>query len=242
MTGLFDQALTRLQATVLQQGPEPVRLLDLHELAALASPPPERADEVILFCLLAARQGRSLVHLPWLMSSLAVNHPAVFKPYLPAIGALVAAPQTAVRELAVNLVGLHWRQGERTLLPFLLQALHDPEAGVVRAAVGHLRYCQQAQAAEVLDHCHRAVATPCAADEPRPAVLDCFLKLALLLARRGLINETALRRLLQPLQAQNGRLALPAPLREWLSQPLGKLPALLSRYTEDELAALDWQI
>ncbi|MEN6548764.1 MAG: hypothetical protein ABFE07_22165 [Armatimonadia bacterium] len=255
MMDVFDGALARLRETVLGEPQDGSRPLLAPELAALASPPPERADEVILLCLLAARQGLGLVHLPWLLSTLAVNQPDLFRPYLPAIGALVAAPQAEVRELAVNLVGLHWRQGEKDLLPYLLQALHDREPRVVCAAVSHLRHCQQAQAAEVLDHCHRALtgddlapgaASLCTfeppAEEDRLEVLYCFIKLALLLARRGLINEAALRRFLQSLQTPTGRLALPEPVREWLSQPLGRLPALLARYTEDELAALQWRV
>lgn len=255
MADVFDGALTRLRETVLDEPRDGSRSLLAHELAALASAPTERADEVILLCLLVAREGRGLGHLPWLLSALAVNHPDIFRPYLPAVGALVTARQAEVRELAVNLVGLHWRQGEKNLLPYLLQALHDPEPEVVRAAAGHLRHCQQAQAAEVLDHCQRALAeeslAPGAAslfsfeppaEEARLDLLYCFMKLALLLARRGLVNETDLRRFLQSLESPAGRLALPEPVRVWLSQPIGRLQSLLARYTEEELAELQWRV
>lgn len=255
MVDAFDGAITRLRETVLDESLGGSRALLVHELAILASAPNERTEEVILLCLLAAREGRGLSHLPWLLSTLAVNHPDIFRPYLPAVAALVTAPQTEVRELAVNLVGLHWRQGEKNLLPYLLQALHDPEPDVVRAAAGHLRHCQQAQAAEVLDHCQRALAEEslfpgaaslftleAVADVNRLEVQYCFIKLALIVARRGLINEADLRRFLQSLESPTRRLALPEPVRVWLSQPVGRLQALLSRYTEEELAQLQWPV
>lgn len=248
MTDL-DHSLLRLRASVLQpaeKGEAPA--LTVAELDALCAPAAEHVDEVILLCLLAARQypshATALSHVPWILSTMAINHPERLGRYLPAISGLLEAPAAPMRELATHLLGDWWQRGHREYFPCLLGALHDRAPAVVKAALTRLCHCGAGQAVEVLEHCGRAVEAldPGADNGTVPAVgtaetglCTAFAGMALLLAKRGLVSEVLLRAFFSRLRGGMARLAVPEPVREWLPKPTGAMEELLAKYTEQEL-------
>lgn len=252
MVQVFDGSLVRLRTAVLDGEPGEEPALSPSDLDVLACPPAEHVEEIILLCLLAAHRHPDLAHaaghVPWLIPTIAINHPDSLRPYLHAFASLVDSPVLVMRELAVNLVGQAWQKGDKSLLPYLLRGLRDGETQVVRAAVTHLRHCPSSQAAEVLEHCQRVLSDDelCPAEaeewrEPRPEVCHLLTRLVLVLGKRGVLNEAQLRRFFLLLQAPARRLALPRPFALWLAEPRETLTALLHRYTMAELGSLDYQ-
>jgi hypothetical protein len=248
METTFDHSLRCFRASVLS--PEALNgrpALSLAELDALCSPSRENVDEVILLCLLAARQfpssSAALAHVPWILSTMAINFPDRLAAYIQAVAGLLDAPSDQIREHAAHLLGDWWQRGNRELFACLLKALHDPSLEVVRAALLRLRHCSGTQAIEVLEHCRRVLEEADLPEEPDalapgdPAWTLCthFSQMALLLAKQGLINEVALRQYFGQTKCPLAKAALPAPVRDWLTKPTGAMDELLAKYTQQEL-------
>ena len=253
MQTAFEHSLGRLRASILQ--PETLSdkpVLSLAELDALCAAPPEHVEEIILLCLLAARQypsqSNALAHVPWILSAMAINFPDRLGPYMQAVAGLLHAPSAPIREHAVHLLGDWWQRGQRELFAYLLQALHDPDPTVVRAALTRLKQCSAPQAVEVLEHCGRVLkaseppAEQGGTPEPDERALRIglyFAQMALLLTKQGLVNEILLRHFFDQLKSGMARNALPAPVREWLLKPTGAMDELLAKYTQQELSSFE---
>lgn len=252
MQTVFEHSLARLRASILH--PEALSdqpVLSLAELDALCAPAPEHVEEIILLCLLAARQyptqNAALTHVPWILSSMAINFPDRLGPYMQAVAGLLQAPSDPIREHAAHLVGDWWQRGHREFFACLLKALHDPSPGVVRAALVRLKQCTPPQAVEVLEHCRRVLdvnnmpgeqgGTP--PDEAPCRISRYFAQMALLLAKQGLVNEILLRQFFDGVRGGTARGMLPPPVREWLQKPTGAMDELLAKYTERELASFE---
>ena len=248
METTFDHSLKCFRASILN--PETLNgrpALSLAELDALCSPSRENVDEVILLCLLAARQypagSAALAHVPWILSTMAINFPDRLAAYIQAVAGLLEAPSDQIREHAAHLLGDWWQRGNRELFSYLLKALHDPCPEVVGAALLRLRHCNATQAIEVLEHSRRVLEEADLPEEPETLPPDdpvrrlCayFSQMALLLAKQGLINEVALRQYFGQTKCPLARAALPAPVREWLTKPTGAMDELMAKYTQQEL-------
>lgn len=251
MDSALHHSMIRFRASILHpEASPPHEVLSVAELDALCTPSPEHVEEIILLCLLAARQypaeSASLIHIPWILSAMAINHPDRLAPYVMAVAGLLEAPSKQIREHAAHLIGDWWQRGHRDLFAYLLKALHDPSPAVVRAALVRLQHCNAAQAIEVLEHCRRVLDAASPAQEQEPLPVDpaepaivmpaYFSQMALLLAKQGLINEILLRQFFDRVKGAQTRAALPAPVREWLLRPTGSMDELLAKYTQQELA------
>lgn len=248
METTFDHSLKAFRASILS--PEILNgqpVLSLAELDALCAPSRENVDEVILLCLLAARQypsgSAALAHVPWILSTMAINFPDRLGAYIQAVAGLLDAPSDDIREHAAHLLGDWWQRGNRELFSYLLKALHDPCPEVVGAALLRLRHCNATQAIEVLEHGQRVLdelhlpedPETLALDDPARKLCTYFSQMALLLAKQGLINEVALRQHFGQTKCPLAGASLPAPVREWLTKPTGAMDELLAKYTQQEL-------
>lgn len=253
MQTVFEHSLMRLRASILHpEALDDQPVLSLAELDALCAPSPEHVEEIILLCLLAARQypaqSNALTHVPWILSAMAINFPDRFEPYMQAVAGLLQAPSEQIREHAAHLVGDWWQRGHRELFAYLLKALHDPSPEVVRAALVRLKQCTGPQAVEVLEHARRVLNTTAApaeqgsppdTDQPTWRICVYFAQMALLLAKQGLVNEILLRQFFDGVKGGMARNALPSPVREWLLKPTGAMDELLAKYTEQELGSFE---
>lgn len=254
MQSLFTDSLKRFRTLVLQtEGEADQRPLSLAELDALCTSAREYVPEIILLCLLAARQypanSVSLSYVPWILSAMAINHPDQLAPYMQPVAGLLDVPAEQIRELAVHLLGDWWQRGHRDLFPYLLKALHDPSPLVVKAVLARMRNCSPAQATEIIEHFQRTLEAQnhLEANEeltPNPSdatvqICSSFTQMTLLLAKQGLANETMLRGFFDRLRPSLARVVLPGPVREWLTRPHGELDELLTKYTLQELSTFE---